>query len=213
MKTTTILLASSLLLSVCAEAASMAIAVSIADVQTIQDASGTPLTSGDPDARGDGALIQVGYFSDDTATFSGTWIPIAGLSSTNSSLNITVGDFDDPGAIPDGYVGKTVVFDSTKGTNVGLPSVDTQLAVRIYDTTSEASLGTANYNTVTHSVWKRKGLATPPPTTTILQLDSGGTVWEDSSAPFQTSIAPVPEPSSFALLGLGAAAMLFRRRK
>jgi len=177
---------------------------------TIQDASGTPLTSGDPNARGDGAIIQIGYFSTSTVIFTGSWIPIAGNLSSNPSLIITVGDFNDPGAIPDGFVGQTSIFDDGAGTDIGLPAADTQLAVRIYNTTSEANLGTAQFNTVTKNTWLFKSLTDPQPTATFT-LDSTGTTWQDATNPLKTTL--VPEPSSFALLGLGGIALLFRRRK
>ena len=195
-----------------AHAASSAITVYLEN-RPLEDASGLALTSGDANARGDGAIIQIGYFSTDTNVFTGSWIPIAGSLSSNPLLIITVGDFNDAGAIPDGFVGQTSIFDDGSGTDVGLPPADTQLAVRVFDTTSEANLSTANYNTVTKSSWLFQNLTSPQPTTTFT-LDSINTIWQDGGAnAFKTTITAVPEPSSFALLGLGGMALLFRRRK
>lgn len=180
---------------------------------TVQDATDTALTAGTA-AQGDGAILQLGYFSTTITDPSAVWIPIAGLGSANSSIDLRVGDFG-AGASPDGFFSNTATFDDGSGTDVGLPSADTQLAIRMYDTTSSGSLSTANFNTVTNTGWKFVALSETPSTNDPLQLNttSGTTTWQDDVNAFKTTIIAVPEPSSFALLGLGALALTSRRKK
>ena len=123
-----------------------------------------------------------------------------------------VGDFG-TGVSSDGYFSTTAIFD---GSENGLPAADTQLAIRIFDSVTEGALASANFNTVTNTVWKYTLPADSPPTNDAFQLNdpaAGVIIWQDNANAFKTSISAVPEPSSFALLGLGGMALLFRRRK
>tara|TARA_B110000908_G_scaffold125566_1_gene147218 strand:- start:363 stop:1010 length:648 start_codon:yes stop_codon:yes gene_type:complete len=215
MNSVTIHLAAILIGASASNAASSAYFLTNNEATTIKDAGGSALTSGVGTVQGDGAIIQLGYFSTSTNSFSGTWNAIAGIGSLNPSLDPRVGDFDTQSDIPDGFFSISVTFDDGAGTDVGLPAADTQLAIRFYDTATEGNLSSANFNTATNNLWTFNALGDPAPTDRILDITqtTGTTVWEDSGNAFKTSITAVPEPSSFALLGLGALAMTFRRKK
>ena len=208
MKSLTIHLAAILIGATASNASTSAYFLTNNENTTIKAAGGSALTSGVGTVQGDGAIIQLGYFSTSTNSFSGTWNSIAGIGSLNPSLDPRVGDFDTQSDIEDGFFSISVTFDDVTGIDVGLPAADTQLAIRFYDTTSEGSLSSANYNTVTNNLWTFNALGDPAPTKRTLDITqtTGTTVWEDSGNPFETTL--VPEPSSLALLGLGATALL-----
>jgi hypothetical protein len=123
---------------------------------TVKDNLGNPLTAGGaPD--GDGAIIQIGYFSGSTATFTGSWIAISGLGSVNPALLTSVGNGGDATSL--GIFSSTVTFDT--GLHSLLPAGGSQLAMRFYNGTT---IGTStHYNTVTSSNanWQFKAPATP----------------------------------------------------
>jgi len=172
----------------------------------IVDNTGTALTAGTA-GDGDGAVYQVGYFSVDTANFTGAWISITGESSANPSLVSSIGDTGGGG---DGLFTQNFTFDDA--TQSSLPAGGTQLALRFYNATSVA--GSTHYNTVTNNAWTLNAFADSPAPAQALDVDSSsGRVWQDSTNTFKTSIVIVPEPSSFALLGLGGVAFLLRRRR
>ena len=178
----------------------------------VKDNSGVALTSGDSVVNGDGTLMELGYFLGDTATFSGDWVPLTGPNSNNPSFVTTMGDLTAQNGstpIPDGLFSIDVLLlDSSND----LPTVGAQFAVRFYDDTTRAE--SDFYNTATSSNWIFKAPADVPPVT-LVDFDSSANVpaWEDASNPFKTSLDVVPEPSSFALLGLGGLAFLLRRRR
>ena len=162
MKTILIQLTSFAVGACIANAASSAYFLTNNESTTVKNASGTALTSGVGTTRGDGAIIQLGYFSTSTNSFNGTWIALAGVGSLNPSLDPRVGDFDTQTDIPDGFFSISVTFDDSNGTDTGLPAADTQLAIRFYDTTDGGSLSSANYNTVTNNLWTFNALGGPP---------------------------------------------------
>jgi len=188
----------------------------------------TPLTRGDNQTDGDGAVIQIGYFlgvstSKDTAIFSASdwasFTPITGLGSPNaSSFDTTIGDnVSNPGNnAPEGMYSLGILYDDA--VNNGFPASippEIRLGVRVFDTTDGP---TGNYNIVTrfNSAW----VLTKPhddldpaadPQLIINSSTSADLTWQDANNAFKTTL--VPEPSSFALLGLGGIALLFRRRK
>ncbi|MGB0992258.1 MAG: PEP-CTERM sorting domain-containing protein [Akkermansiaceae bacterium] len=186
----------------------------------ILSATGAELSAGNPNTQnGNGDVFQLGYFDNGTltgsSTFNGTWTALAGVGSNNPSLGLRIGDFDAQDGstpVPNGFYSATITFDTANGTDVGLPSADTQLAIRYYDGSNPI---TANYNTVTHSSWRFVSPASPAPATIQFDLNSdpSGLVWQDSSQPFRTTIAAVPEPSHISCLGISLVAFILRRRK
>jgi|TARA_B110000908_G_scaffold28204_1_gene33146 hypothetical protein len=164
------------------------------------------------------SIVQVGYFNlPDSATDPSTYSPadwdsfvaISGIDSLNASKDTNVND-----------AGGAGTFDISLGLNSATdtlpPSYNKRLGIRVYESTT-ATTG-VNYNTVSASVagWVLQDPDVEPaptaPNLIILATDEPGIAWQDGGAnAFQTTI--VPEPSSFALLGLGALALTFRRKK
>jgi len=175
--------------------------------------AGTPLTGGTA-ALGDGSIIQLGYFNTSIDDPSAVWTPIAGLGTSGiiNGHDLRVGDFSGGFDVGNGFFSVDVTF-SDSDTLEGLPTADTQLAVRFYDTTDASSLNTAKFNTVTNANFKYEAFSDPSSGTDIDLASTSTNIWQDSANPFKTTITAVPEPSSFALLGLGGMALLFRRRK
>ena len=206
----------------------------------LRDQNGIALTQGTAAINNDGALIQLGYFSMGTtaSNFAGTWIPITGFGTTLPRT--TIGDSSDNTGAGDGRLAFTTVFRDTSnlvqvfdpgagdtGTYVSQSSITITtttppsgqvLAIRFYNTNTGTS---GFYNTVSSDNW----LWSPPTdagTNVLLNLVSAGAAGtlEFESGPtfgvgsnFMTVIA-IPEPSTFALVGLGAVALGagYRRR-
>lgn len=186
--------------------------ISISNTTTpIMDNTGIVALDAGTDPSGDGDLIQVGYFSGDTSSFTGTWMPITGLGSPNTLLITSIGDGGD--STSDGLFSINVTFDDSNPlSSTDMPANDAQLAMRFFNAPTEGSA--THYNTVTDASWTFKALSDNVQTPTAMDMDSApGMVWEDNGNPFETSIAIVPEPSSVALLGLGGLAVLLRRRR
>lgn len=201
---------------------------------------GTLLTGGTA-ADGNGAVIQLGYFSlattgTPTSNFLGVWTPITGEGSANTGGNVagsspaetfnktSIGD--NGGA--NGEFGITVVFsDSVPGTFNNLPqSTSIPLSIRFYNGTTIA--GSTFYNTVSNDawLWKFPAAAAPLPPTINMSLGSSangpGLKWESTNVFAQptanagtTSIPIVgaPEPTSAALLMIGLVSLAARRRR
>ena len=180
-------------------------AVSVSNLNTpITDNVGTALDAGSA-ADGDGFVYQIGYFTGDTNTFTGTWVALTGAGSANPGLVTTIGD---SGGGPDGLISQSITFDDT--IHNSLPAGGAQLAIRFYNSTLPNTA--THFNTVTNTTWTLNAFSTPPSPSQGLNMDAAGLTWEDNSNPFATSIV-IPEPSTFALFGLGGLAMLIRRRR
>ena len=198
-----------------------------------RDAGGTPLSQGEADQNTDGFLVQLGYFSMATtaSNFAGVWIPLTGDLNTgrtaigdNPSLTgsgdgvITFNTFFRPGTAavdvydPDFDVGYYVTQAQNQITNSS-PANGQVLAIRFFGSTDE----NGNYNTVSADNWLWQEPDTPGGGVVNINLatnfnGSGGAPmleFEDPANPFLTSI---PEPSTYALLTLGAIAMAAYRR-
>lgn len=198
--------------------------------QTMFNQAASALTGGGS-TDGNGAVLQLGYFTGSTATFTGTWVALSGEGTLNSAAIITgsnsnetynktsIGDLTGNGA-GDGTFGISLDFGGTAASSFNLPSSGIQLALRFYNGTSIA--GSTFFNTVTDSLWTWKTPATPPAPVNMT-LDDTGLVWQSifsfgqpSATAFHTAIA-IPEPSTLASLILGGGALVLvgvrRRRK
>lgn len=169
----------------------------------LRNLNGNLLTSGSNDAD-DGAILQLGYYTMATTLnpFAGSWVPITGEGSGNSFYS-TVGDK----GMQDGLFGIGLGFFTP---NANFPSAGTPLTIRFYDSTSIATSTYFNAVSNTTGTWNWITPVDPRPTITI-SLSDPGTVLQDASSAYRTTIA-VPEPSCllFSVLGLGALAI--RRR-
>lgn len=193
----------------------------------------TPLTAGSPLINGDGAILQLGYYSSATVgnNFLGTWIPLTGEGSLNTGgstdsvggttfNDTTIGDAVNDGGAGAGQFALSLKFDAgVSNTFNSLPGATTiPLAIRIYNGTTIAS--STHFNVVSRDAWLWQTPAEPAPfpPTIAISLDQPGLEWESiavngqaPSTAFTTSIA-VPEPSSVFLFGLGLASLISRRR-
>ena len=167
----------------------------------LKDMSGSVLTAGTA-AAGDGAILQLGYYSAATAAnpFAGTWIVMAGSDTIgDKSGDLSAGKFSLSYQFKDDYS--------------FIPAAGTPLAIRFYDSTS---LATANYfNCVsnTNGTWNWAG-GTPEPTINLTFSTTSATqVWQGgASSAFRTTI-PIPEPSAWLLLTAAAGLCIRRKRE
>src|ERR1700736_2279057 len=136
----------------------------------LRNAAGTALSQGSAGTNNDGTLIQLGYFSTGTTSsnFSGTWIPITGVTSIGKT---TIGDSADLSGAGNGIFQFNTFF-ATGTSNVDVyvngfdsgyyqthssatitittPPNKQVLAIRFFD----SNAGTGMYNTVSSDTWK-----------------------------------------------------------
>jgi hypothetical protein len=204
-----------------------------------RDSAGSLLLQGGANTNTDGMLVQLGYFTTSTLSFTGTWVPLTGFGAT---LHTSIGDADFNTGSAGGGNGNGIIAFSTffnagttnvdvyDGADPGhyvtqsqfaitntLPAEGTVLAIRFYDATTTAG----HYNTVTSSNvnWQWHTPNTPGGGQVTIDLGNSSLLWESvqsfglTGTEFRT-VLPIPEPSSLALLGVGVAAIpLLRRRK
>lgn len=194
-----------------------------ATAKPLTDALGVSLTNG-TGLDGDGAIIQIGYFSApaagaDPASYTAldwlSFIALTGDGSLNSGFDTTMGD-GGGGAIPDGFYTHTgITFDTTA--HSGVPLAAQRIGIRFYNGTSVAT--STGYNTVSAADggWVLAGAADLPGTPVSPWMDTsvglGGLAalsWESGPGGAFTTI--IPEPSSMLLSLLGGIFLLRRRR-
>jgi PEP-CTERM motif len=206
-----------------------------------RDSSGNPLSQGTGNVNTDGSLVQLGYYDAGTVAnpFAGNWIPLTGFGPT---LHTSVGDSGSnptSGGSGAGIIdfvtvfnlgtSSAVVYPGDSGTYATQSSISITsttppngqiLSIRFYNTTN----GTGLYNAVSASDWQWQ-----TPTTTgggaivnLLIADAfadgaGGSladlIWQAGGSNAFKTVIPVPEPSTFVLLGLGAIGMMGLRRR
>ncbi len=202
----------------------------------LQDAAGVSLPFGGSTTLHDGAIIQVGYFSQangDDKNFSGTWTPLTGQGSPNftedGAYDTTVGD-GPANLTPKNQFQISVNVDSAIQANY--PAVGTVMAIRIYNNTSIAT--STSFTTLSSNLWKwpvATSLTDPNSRLDISasddflrvenRLGAGGTTSTpsgDAVSPTATALrttvpsSPVPEPSSSLLAAAGFVGFVSRRR-
>lgn len=184
------------LFGVFSSAQSASVVVNWSTDRAFHDASNHNLTAG-TSADGDGALIQLGYFSLGTPVdpFAGAWTVLA------------VGSIGDQGNQGDGYFSITTILGEDA---IVAPAVGTPLGVRFYDGLSiaDSSYNNTGVNMDDTGRWQDPGNPAPA---IDLALSKGITESEGDLASWTTYL-PVPEPS-VALLGCVAMGGLVVRRK
>ena len=186
----------------------------VLEEETLKDSNGITLAST--------SIIQVGYFNGIDANLSpslytqsqwNTFTPISGIDSSNPTKLTQVEDT----AYGVGTYDISLNYDSNDGDTT--PTLPVRIGFRFYDSTT--STASAQYNTASSSTsaWNLRTFNALDPGSghgdiSIIDGSDAGLSWQaGGSDAFKTTISAVPEPSSFALLGLGGMALLFRRRK
>ena len=172
-----------------------------------------------PGVNGQGQLVQLGYFSTatDSSLFSGVFIPLAQFNSGDS------GSGSSP--VSNGRISLTVQFDlSLQATNFpgapaastyaalnSYPAAGTPIAIRWYDTTNTSGF----YNSVSATNWDWVTPTLLSPGAINLNPDAGslpvavGLSFQSAANPY---VAAIPEPSTFACVGLGMFMLVTFRR-
>ena len=206
-----------------------------------RDAAGNALSQGTGSVNTDGALVQLGYYDAATAgnNFLGNWVALTGFGP---SVHTSIGDASsNPAAGGSGngiadfvtlfnlntsnpivYPGDTGTYatQSQVAVTATTPANGQILSIRFYDNPA----GSGNFNAISANDWIWSS-----PTTTgggaivnLLIADAfadgpGGSLADlvfqfGPSSAFRT-VTPVPEPSTYALLAVGAAGMVALRRR
>lgn len=190
--------------------------------RAINDLGGvTPLPSGAANTAGDGAVIQIGYYTSATAgnNFgSGNFVALTGPGTVFGFTNTTIGDTP-ANLSPGPYNGFFITgINIQAGINdLLLPTPGTPLSIRIYNNTMIGS--STRYEALSNNLWAWQTPADAPLSPTInMNLNSLGLVAKSGAvvaAPgttITTSIA-TPEPTSAALLLVGLVSLASRRRR
>jgi hypothetical protein len=185
-----------------------------------RDASNNPLTAGNANLNGDGAPVEIGYYSASTTAnnFAGTWVPL--------SLTTTVGDtagevgglagriefttFFTLGSanvehyvngLDDGFFADTL----SAPISASNPSTTNVLSIRFYNAAE------TQFNVVSSDSWVWVA-PTFAGSNLLLDVTSASLEWLDAANAFKTTV-PVPEPTAFALVGGALALAALRRRR
>ncbi len=203
-----------------------------------RDQNGVLLPEGPDATNSDGALVQLGYFSAASSAnnFTGTWMPLTGFGPAGRT---TIGDSANPTGRGDGRIGfnttfhwgttngdvydpataepgKAYITQSSVQFSDTLPPNGQVLSIRFYDSTDSSG----KYNTVSSDTWLWQS-PTDVGQVVLISIPNSTLEWESVSVfgltgtEFRTVIA-IPEPSTFALFGVGALSfvgMLRRRAK
>lgn len=188
--------------------------------------SGVALTQGSATLNTDGALVQLGYFdlANTSNNFAGTWVPLTGFGTAGKT---TIGDSPDLTGLGDGRIGFTTTFhfgsnqhevydpvfdlgsyitQSQSPISLTNPPAGQVLAIRFYDSNAGGA-----YNTVSADNWQWV-TPTDAGSTLLINVATSTLEWQDPANAFRTSILPIPEPSTSALLLTTALAVYGYRR-
>ena len=185
----------------------------------------TPLTGGTA-TDGNGAVLQLGYFSSGTSStpFAGTWVALTGQGGANSAFSTTsIGDATANGAGTGTFAMSLSFNTAVANTTNSLPTAGTPLGFRIYNNTTIAS--STFYETISSTLtswqWQTPADAPFQPILNLtlddplasLRRENGTGAGAAATATFNTNISTVPEPSVLVLGGLAGMGMLSSRRR
>lgn len=178
----------------------------------LRDVGGVPLTSG-PKEGGNGAVIEVGYYSMATTAdpFAGDWVAL--IAPGTGVEAVTIGDANG-GPTLDGLFGGSAFLGVSHPGSVPYPAQNTPLAIRFYNGTSIEN--SKHYNAATMTEWTWSGPFSMDETINLIIVPSpsGWMVWEGGlESAYRTTIVVVPEASSSMLAMFGSAAFLMYRRR
>lgn len=158
----------------------------------------SPLSAGTA-ANGDGALLQLGYYSDATISdpFAGSWITLAVSSIGDAGVNL-----------PGMFSSSTLLTDG----NFSAPAAGTPLAVRFFDNTSVANSSFFNAVSSTDGSWNWIQPTEQGPILNLTITKGTSVFLSGVLGDFQTTI-PIPEPASVFFAGLSFTLTLCRRNR
>ena len=196
--------------------------------RTISNSNSTPLSGGATATAGDGAVIQIGYYSSATAASpfgNGSFIALTGEGTVFGFATTSIGDT--PALLSPGpWDGSFAI----SGINIQLgindailPSAGTPMAIRIFNATTIAA--STRIEAISNGVaasWQWQTPATAPNNKTLtLNLDTVGLVAKSgtivatpgSNVQTNTPFSAAPEPTSATLLMVGLVSLASRRRR
>ena len=152
------------------------------------DAAQNPLPIGSS-ADGDGAIIQLGYYTSGTASspFSGTFVPLTGPDSANTAFRTT--SVGDSGGGPAGRLSLVCNFvQDASDSGQKLPAPNTPLVVRFLN--GKTPVLSSAYNEVTGgSSWLWQTPSSAPWTVLCLSLSDPDLVWKGGqTSAFRTAL-------------------------
>ena len=222
MKSLRLILALSVLFTTYSHGATLVTFLIDSGNRILRDSGGTALTAGTT-ATGDGAVVQIGYYTSSTVgnnfgSGGSTWRALTGQGSLFGVVT-SIGDTNANGAV----AGKIFTDDLNifTGTNGGmndflLPTAGQVMSIRFYDTTNTSGF----FNAVSNNTWLWQSPGNSPNQPVIsLAFDDVGLVAQSGAvvaAPgttINTTIAQAPEPTSATLLLVGLVSLASRRRR
>lgn len=194
--------------------------VTVTIAKQLFDQTGVALEGGAIGAgnNGDGAILQIGYFTNATSAdlFAGQWVPLTGANSLNPVFNTTVGDGINSGA--PNRASFSIAFDTSDPLrSQGLPQAGKLLSVRIFDRTTFSAA--RFFETVSSPDWGWLAPSEPPTNPNVsLSFANANARLQSTGAALGATVSTqvpiiVPEPSSVALLMIGAVSFVSRRRR
>jgi hypothetical protein len=172
----------------------------------LKDQAGVALTGGKPNVTGDGAVLELGYYSLSSVTtpFAGQWIPLPGDFASGTTIGEKM--------MGNGIFDINTEFDSESDPSI-LGVVGHPLSVRFFD--QVPGVPATFYNVVSSASWVMPTPNANDLTIVTVNLSSPSStplLWQGGPDSAFRTVIPIPEPSSLLLIGLSAVGLFSRRR-